>query len=68
MASAVAQGPTLALQTSKRLVLRILDEHLTMEEVLSAEAAAQGALSGTADYREGFSAFQAKRQPRFIGA
>jgi enoyl-CoA hydratase/carnithine racemase len=68
MATAVAQGPTVAFQTSKRLVLRILDEHLTMEEVLTAEAAAQGAISGTADYREGFSAFQTKRQPSFVGA
>jgi len=68
MASTVAQGPTLAFQTSKTLVRRVLDEHLTLEEVLSAEAAAQGAISRTADYREGFSAFQAKRQPRFSGA
>jgi enoyl-CoA hydratase/carnithine racemase len=68
MATTVAQGPTLAFQTSKTLVQRVLDEHLTLEEVLSAEAAAQGAISATADYREGFRAFQAKRQPRFVGA
>src|SRR5262249_19136397 len=55
MALSVAQGPTLAFQTSKRLVQRILDEHLTLEEVLGAEAAAQGAASRTDDYREGFS-------------
>lgn len=67
MAAAVAQGPTRAFQTSKRLVQRILDEHFTLEEVLNAEAAAQGSASRTADYREGFAAFQAKRQPRFIG-
>lgn len=68
MAAAVAHGPTLAFRTSKTLVQRILDEHLTLEEVLTAEAAAQGAASRTADYREGFSAFAAKRQPRFDGA
>jgi enoyl-CoA hydratase/carnithine racemase len=68
MAATVAQGPSVAFLTSKTLVRRVLDEHLTLEEVLSAEAAAQGAVSATADYREGFSAFQAKRQPRFIGA
>jgi len=67
MALSVAQGPTLAFQTSKRLVQRILDEHLTLEEVLGAEAAAQGAASRTDDYREGFSAFQARRQPEFHG-
>jgi enoyl-CoA hydratase/carnithine racemase len=68
MAAVVAQGPTVAFLTSKILVRRVLDEHLTLEEVLSAEAAAQGAISATADYREGFSAFQAKRQPSFTGA
>jgi enoyl-CoA hydratase/carnithine racemase len=67
MAAAVAQGPTLAFQTSKTLVHRIQDERLTLEEVLGAEAAAQGAVSRTADYGEGFSAFQAKRQPHFSG-
>jgi enoyl-CoA hydratase/carnithine racemase len=67
MAAAVASGPTLAFRTSKTLVQRILDEHLTLEEVLSAEAAAQGVASHTADYREGFNAFQSKRQPTFQG-
>jgi enoyl-CoA hydratase/carnithine racemase len=50
------------------LVHRLLDEKLSLEEVLGAEAAAQGAASHTADYAEGFSAFQAKRAPRFTGA
>jgi enoyl-CoA hydratase/carnithine racemase len=67
MAASVAQGPTLAFQTSKTLIQRVLDEHLTLEEVLSAEAAAQGALTATEDYREGFAAFRAKRQPTFVG-
>lgn len=67
MAAQVASGPTLAFQASKTLVHRIEDEHLTLEEVLNAEAAAQGAIMQTADCREGFAAFQAKRQPRFIG-
>jgi 2-(1,2-epoxy-1,2-dihydrophenyl)acetyl-CoA isomerase len=68
LATAVAQGPTVAFQTSKRLVHRLLDEKLSLEEVLGAEAAAQGAASRTADYTEGFGAFQAKRTPRFTGA
>lgn len=68
LAAAVAQGPTTAFRTSKTIVRRIADEHLRLEEVLAAEAAAQGAASRTADYREGFAAFQSKREPRFIGA
>ena len=68
LAAAGAQGPTMAFRTSKTLVRRIEDEHLRLEEVLTAEAAAQGAASQTADYREGFSAFQTKREPKFIGA
>jgi enoyl-CoA hydratase/carnithine racemase len=68
MAAAVARGPTVAFRTSKTLVRRIEDEHLRLEEVLSAEAAAQGAASQTADYREGFAAFQSKRDPKFVGA
>ncbi len=67
LATSVAQGPTVAFQTSKRLVHRLLDEDLSLEEVLGAEAAAQGAASRTADYAEGFSAFQTKRTPRFTG-
>ena len=68
LAAAVARGPSVAFRTSKTLVRRIEDEHLRLEEVLTAEAAAQGAASQTADYREGFAAFQSKRDPKFIGA
>jgi enoyl-CoA hydratase/carnithine racemase len=68
MAAQIGEGPTMAFQASKALVHRIEDEHLTLEEVLAAEAAAQGAIMQTADCREGFSAFQNKRQPRFRGA
>lgn len=67
LATVVAHGPTAAFRTSKTLVRRIEDEHLRLEEVLTAEAAAQGAASQTADYREGFNAFQTKRDPRFVG-
>jgi 2-(1,2-epoxy-1,2-dihydrophenyl)acetyl-CoA isomerase len=68
LASVVARGPSVAFRTSKTLVRRIEDEHLRLEEVLTAEAAAQGAASRTADYREGFAAFQSKRDPKFVGA
>ena len=67
MARGVALGPTLAFQTSKALVRRIVDEHLSLEQILAAEATAQGAASATADYREGFIAFQSRRQPTFHG-
>jgi enoyl-CoA hydratase/carnithine racemase len=68
MATQVASGPTVAYRASKVLVRRILDEHLVLEEILSAEAAAQGAAMRTADCREGFAAFQARREAHFIGA
>ena len=68
LAASVAEGPTFSFRISKSLVHRIEDEHLALEDVLSAEAAAQGAASRTADYREGFAAFQDKRSPRFTGA
>lgn len=67
MASAVAQGPTAAFASSKRLVRRIQAEGLDLAEVLDLEAEAQGAMSQTADYREGLAAFKEKRTPRFVG-
>lgn len=67
VASAVAQGPTAAFLESKRIVRRIENEGLGLAEVLRSEAKAQGAASRTADYREGISAFQNKRSPRFVG-
>ena len=41
---------------------------MPFDAVLAAEAAAQGAASRTADYREGISAFQQKRRPDFTGS
>jgi enoyl-CoA hydratase/carnithine racemase len=67
VAAAVAQGPTAAFLESKRIVRRIENEGLGLAEVLRSEAKAQGAASRTADYREGISAFQNKRSPRFVG-
>lgn len=67
VATSVAKGPTAAFLQSKRIVRRIEDEALGLAEVLSAEARAQGAASRTADYREGISAFQNKKTPRFTG-
>jgi enoyl-CoA hydratase/carnithine racemase len=67
VARQVADGPTAAFLASKRLVARITGEGLSFAEVLRAEAAAQGAASKTADYREGIGAFQDKRTPTFTG-
>jgi enoyl-CoA hydratase/carnithine racemase len=68
VAQQVSNGPTSAFLASKRLVARMTNEALSFAEVLRAEAAAQGAASKTADYREGIGAFQEKRTPTFIGS
>ncbi len=54
-----------ALLASKRLIGALRDEHLW--DVLADETAAQDELRDTADYREGFAAFQDKRRPGFSG-
>ena len=66
-ARAVASGPTQAFLTSKALIASLRDERLDFWESLDAENRAQVALSDTDDYREGFSAFQQKREPTFTG-
>lgn len=66
-AARAASGPTAAFLASKRLVQRIRDERLALWEAIGLENAAQAALCDTADYREGFAAFQEKRAPRFEG-
>lgn len=68
VAAAVATGPTKAFLASKGIVRRIEEEHLSLSDVLTAEAVAQGEASRSKDYREGFTAFQEKRQPSFLGA
>jgi enoyl-CoA hydratase/carnithine racemase len=67
LAGQVAQGPTIAFIESRRIVRRIRDEKLGLPEVLAAEAKAQGVAGRTADYREGITAFQEKRTPKFVG-
>ncbi|WP_432543373.1 enoyl-CoA hydratase/isomerase family protein [Kineococcus sp. SYSU DK002] len=68
LARTLADGPTLAFAASKRLLGRLRDEGLDLAAVLAAEADAQRAAGSSADYAEGFAAFQAKRAPRFTGA
>lgn len=67
-AQRAASGATLAFQESKALVARIRDERIGLWESLSDENRAQGRLCHSADYAEGFAAFQAKRAPRFNGS
>jgi 2-(1,2-epoxy-1,2-dihydrophenyl)acetyl-CoA isomerase len=67
VATQVSGGPTAAFMESKRLVRRIDEEGLGLFAVLKCEALAQGAAGRTADYKEGISAFQQKRAPKFNG-
>lgn len=66
-ASRAAGGATQAFLASKRLVARLRDERLALWDAVAAENANQTALRDTADYREGFAAFQQKRKPEFTG-
>ncbi|MGQ0804133.1 MAG: enoyl-CoA hydratase/isomerase family protein [Actinomycetota bacterium] len=67
LAGAAATGPTRAFLASKRLARRILEEGLGLDDVLRAEAAAQGEASRTDDYRDGMTAFQENRTSHFTG-
>jgi enoyl-CoA hydratase/carnithine racemase len=66
-ARTAASGPTRAFLASKSLVRSLRDERVGLWESMDAENRAQAALCDTDDYREGFAAFQAKREPRFKG-
>ena len=67
IASQVAVGPTAAFVLSKRLVRQIDEEAMGLFAVLKAEAIAQGSVSRTEDYKEGITAFNRKRPPKFQG-
>ncbi|TFD53340.1 enoyl-CoA hydratase/isomerase family protein [Cryobacterium frigoriphilum] len=66
-AAKAASGATQAFLASKELVRALRDERLGLWQSMSAETTAQAALCDTADYREGFGAFQQKRTPIFTG-
>jgi enoyl-CoA hydratase/carnithine racemase len=66
-AATAARGATAAFLASKQLITRIRDERLALWDTVGIENAAQAALCDTADYREGFAAFEEKRKPVFRG-
>lgn len=66
-ASRAATGATQAFLASKRLVARLRDERLALWDAVAVENVNQASLRDTADYREGFAAFQQKRRPDFTG-
>ena len=62
-----AQGATGAFLASRELVAQIRDQRIGLWESMEQENIAQGKLCSTADYAEGFAAFQEKRKPQFSG-
>lgn len=62
-----ASGATAAFLASKALVRLLRDERLGFWDSIEAESADQVRLMASADYREGFAAFQQKRKPEFTG-
>ncbi|WP_396022051.1 enoyl-CoA hydratase/isomerase family protein [Corynebacterium poyangense] len=66
-AEKAAAGAPLAAHASQLLVREIRDHRRGLWESIAEENTAQGELCRSADYAEGFAAFQEKRPPRFQG-
>ncbi|MDQ0643057.1 enoyl-CoA hydratase/isomerase family protein [Microbacterium murale] len=66
-ATSAAIGATRAFLASKRLIARLRDERLALWDAVAEENANQASLRDTADYHEGFAAFQQKRKAEFTG-
>lgn len=61
----LADGPTIALETSKRALNQGLEQ--SIDQAMTREAAHQAAVFETHDHREGAEAFMGKRAPDFQG-
>jgi 2-(1,2-epoxy-1,2-dihydrophenyl)acetyl-CoA isomerase len=66
VARQLADGPTKAFGEIRRLLTSVEDQPLETQLELEAQALARSA--GTADAREGLTAFWEKRKARFTGA
>ena len=66
-ARTAATGATQAFLASKALIAQLRDARIGLWDALDVENRAQAALCDTEDYREGFAAFQQKREPTFTG-
>ncbi|MGH8269609.1 MAG: enoyl-CoA hydratase family protein [Steroidobacteraceae bacterium] len=65
LAAQIAQGPTFAHATTKRMLHA--EWHLAVDAAIDAEAEAQALCMQTEDFRRAYRAFVAKQQPRFEG-
>ena len=65
VARQLAAGPTRAYGEMRRLLTSVEDQPLAAQ--LELEAQALSRIAGTADAREGLTAFVEKRKPRFTG-
>lgn len=66
-ATAAASGATQAFLASKSVIAQLREDRVGLWESVAAENVEQERLRTTADYREGFAAFQQKRKATFTG-
>jgi len=66
-AATAAAGATQAFLASKGLIAQLRDDRVGLWESVAGENVEQERLRTTADYREGFAAFQQKRKATFTG-
>ncbi|MGH8317749.1 MAG: enoyl-CoA hydratase family protein [Steroidobacteraceae bacterium] len=65
LAARIAQGPTFAHATTKKMLHA--EWHLPIDAAIDAEAEAQAVCMQTEDFRRAYRAFVAKQEPRFEG-
>ena len=67
LAAQIAAGPVASFGRSKRIVRRIADGSVSFDEVLAAEAAAQGESAGTRGVRRGLHRLRREAPARLLG-